>query len=242
MRKCVGRTLAAMLVSLGMGTATAVAQDSTKEPEKKTYIEKPSEVGAVDGVAKAPPGLFQMPMPPLTEWRPNTFMPSITPEAKMKAAQSAMFVNPMDLRGMVNMMVAKKKVAEGISFDEVIESMDLRANSLNMKKVGHNTPYKVISGITGKPSPRLEIISYCDVLTMREIVDFVPEFVAFLPCRISVLEDADGQIWIVTLDWDVRWLDTSQNPNRISKGLRDGAIKVRQALESIMEAGANGDL
>ena len=120
--------------------------------------------------------------------------------------------------------------------------MDLRANMLNMKKVGHNTPYKVIASITGQPSPRLEIVSYCDVLTMREILDFVPEFAAFVPCRISVLEDADGQIWIVTLDWDVRWLDTNQNPNRITRELRDRAIKVRKIIESIMEAGANGDL
>lgn len=242
MTKWVGRTLAAMLLTLGLGAANVVAQDATNKTQNKTYIEKPGDAGEVEGVVKQPKGWFQIPMPPLTAWRPNTFMPSITPEAKMRAAQSAMFVNPMDLRGMINMMVVKKKVAGGISFDEVIESMDLRANSLNMMKVSHNTPYKVIGGITGKPTPRMEIIAYCDVITMREIVDFVPEFIAFLPCRIAVLEDADGQIWLVTLDWDVRWLDTSLNPNKISAGLRDKAIKVREALESIMEAGANGDL
>lgn len=240
MKKRVFAATAALLASLLLGTAHVAAQDSD---QNKTYIEKPSEVGAVEGVARQPKGWFQIPMPPVDKnWRPNTFMPPISPEAKMKAAQSALFVNPLSLRDMVNMMVAKKQVAEGITFDEVIESMDVRANALNMKKVGHNTPYKVISAITGKPSPRMEIISYCDIMTMREIVNFVPEFIAFLPCRISVLEDADGKIWIVTLDWDVRWLDTSQNPNWISKELRERAIKVRGALESIMEAGANGEL
>jgi uncharacterized protein (DUF302 family) len=243
MKKSVSRTLTAMLAALAFGTANAAAQqEAAKEHDNKTYIEKPGDVSSVTGVLTQPKGWFQIPMPPVENWRPNTFMQSITPEAKLKAAQSAMFVNPMDLRGMINMMVAKKKVAEGITFDEVIESMDLRANTLNMMKVSHNTPYKVIAGITGKPSPRMEIIGYCDVLTMREIVDFAPEFIAFLPCRIAVLEDADGQIWIVTLDWDVRWLDTSLNPNKISAGLRDRAIKVREAIESIMEAGANGDL
>jgi len=230
---------AALLTPLWFGVGNAAAQDNSPG---KTYVDKPSEAGAVSGVAKQPSGWMQIPMPPKKDWRPNTFMPSITPEAKMKAAQSALFVNPLSLRDMINMMVSKKKVDEDISFDEVVESMDLRANQLNMKKVGHNTPDKVITGITGKPSPRLEILSYCDVLVMREIVDFVPEFVVFLPCRISVLEDADGKIWITTLDWDVRWLDTSQNPNRISKGLRERAIKVRKSIESIMEAGARGEL
>jgi len=230
---------AALLTPLWPGAENAAAQDNTPG---KTHIDKPSEAGAVDGVTKQPSGWLQIPMPPKKDWRPNTFMPSITPEAKMKAAQSALFVNPLSLRDMINMMVSKKKVDGGVSFDEVIESMNLRANQLNMKKVGHNTPDKVITGITGRPSPRLEIISYCDVLVMREIVDFVPEFVVFLPCRISVLEDANGQIWITTLDWDVRWLDTSQNPNLISKGLRERAIKVRKSIESIMEAGARGEL
>lgn len=120
--------------------------------------------------------------------------------------------------------------------------MDLRANELNMKKVGHNTPYKVIESMTGEPSPRLEIVSYCDVLTMREILDYVPEFGAFVPCRIKVLEDANKDIWLLTLDWDVRWLDTSPNPNKISPELRERAIKVRETIENIMQAGANGEL
>jgi hypothetical protein len=31
-----------------------------------------------------------------------------------------------------------------------------------------------------------------------------------------VAEDAHKKIWLLTLDWDVRWLDTSKNPNQIS--------------------------
>jgi len=239
MKKRVFAAMAALLTPLWLGAGSVAAQDNKPG---KTNVEKPSASGAVDGVSKQPKGWMQIPMTPKKNWRPNTFMPSISPEAKMKAAQSALFINPLSLRDMINMMVSKKKVNKGISFDDVIESMDLRANQLNMKKVGHNTPDKVITGITGKPSPRLEIVSYCDVLVMREIVDFVPEFMVFLPCRISVLTDADGQIWITTLDWDVRWLDTSQNPNRISKGLRERAIRVRNSIESIMEAGARGEL
>ena len=55
-------------------------------------------------------------------------------------------------------------------------------------------------------------------------------------------EDAKGEIWITSLDWDVRWLDTSNNPNKISEKLRKDAIRIREAIESIMDAGASGDL
>ncbi len=139
--------IAALLAPLWFGAGNAAAQDNSPG---KTKVDKPTEAGAAAGAAIQASGWLKIPMPPKKDWRPNTFMPSITPEAKLKAAQSAMFINPLSLRDMINMMVSKKKVDEGISFDEVIESMDLRANKLNMKKVGHNTPDKVITGITGK--------------------------------------------------------------------------------------------
>lgn len=196
------------------------------------------------GPGWVPEGGWTMPAPPLDPAREaNQVTPEVlTAEAKMAMMQSMMMANPMSLRQMINMMVAKKKADASLTFDEVIESMDLRANFLNMKKVGHNTPHRVIEAITGEASPRLEMMSYCDVMTMRQILDYVPEFGAFVPCRITVLEDNKGDIWLMTLDWDVRWLDTSPNPNRITPELREGAIRIREALEEIMEAGANGDL
>jgi len=230
--------LSVFLLAAGPGFA--------QEQETEEFDNSVSYAGPDAGVGPdwMPEGGFRMPTPGFqTDWKENRVQTRIiSAEAKMKAMQSMMMANPFSLRDMMNMMVAKKKAIEGLTFDEVVESMDLRANLLNMMKVGHNTPYKVIEGITGEPTPRLEFVNYCDVMTMRMILDFVPEFSAFVPCRISVLEDADGEIWLMTLDWDVRWLDTAPNPNRITPELRELAITVRENIESIMEAGANGDL
>ena len=224
------------MAAASLAVGVVVAQDASDND--KTYVKK--NLAGLD--TSAPTGILKMLVLPKKSTSANTMSPSLSAQAKMNAMQSMMTLNPFSLRQMISMMVAKKKVEEGISFDEVIESMDLRANSLNMKKVGHNTPYKIIAQVTGKPSPRLEIVSYCDVLVMRQILDYVPEFGAFVPCRITVLEDAKGQIWVETLDWDIRWLDTSLNPNRISKKLRANAIKIREKIESIMDAGSKGDL
>jgi uncharacterized protein (DUF302 family) len=87
----------------------------------------------------------------------------------------------------------------------------------------------------------VEFYSFCDAMIARELLDLSLEFAIFLPCRIAVLEDANKKIWLLTLDWDVRWLDTSKNPNQISASLREKAIKVREAIDTIMRAGANGD-
>jgi len=227
---------AAIAASAGFG---AVAQEAAEFDNSLTYAGPDAGVGP-DWM---PEGGYEMPAGSKQDVPPNTVQTSvISAEAKMNMMQTMMMANPMSLRQMMNMMVAKKKVAEGISFEEVIESMDLRANFMNMKKVGHNTPWQVIEATTGEPSPKIEMLSYCDIPTMRDIVDYVPEFSVFVPCRITVMEDAAGDLWIMTMDWDVRWLDTSPNPNNITPELREKAIMVREAIESIMEAGANGDL
>ncbi len=111
-----------------------------------------------------------------------------------------------------------------------------------MRAVGHNTPWIILREIHDPDSPRHEIFSFCDLITMRMILDYSLEFAAFVPCRIMIVEDANGDIWVMTLDWDVRWLDTSPNPNKISPELRERAIWVRESIEAIMEAAANGDL
>ncbi len=228
---------AAMLLLSG----AALAQDEGGYDNSRTYagpnVGLPASWGAklTEWSAIAAPLLPDVP--------PNTVTEEVlTANAKLIAMQAMMMSNPLSLRQMITMMVAKKKVVEDLTFDEVLESMDLRANLLNMKKVGHNTPSKVIEATTGEPSPRLEMISYCDIPTMRTILDYVPEFSVFVPCRITVMEDANGDIWIMTLDWDIRWMDTSPNPNKITPELREAAIYVRESIESIMEAGANGDL
>ncbi len=51
---------------------------------------------------------------------------------------------------------------------------------------------------------------------------------------------AEGQA-LKNVTWDARWLDTSKNPNQMSAKLRDGAIKIREAIDKIMRAGASGD-
>ena len=228
-------------LALALSALLLLALPATAEDYDNSRTYAGPEAGV--GPDWLPPGGQTMPAGSKKEIAPLTVTTgTISAEAKMKMMQSMMMGNPMSLREMINMMVAKKKVVEGISFDEVIESMDLRANLLNMKKVGHNTPWKVIEATSGEPTERLEMLSYCDVPTMKEIIDFAPEFASFVPCRITVMEDGEGAIWIMTLDWDVRWLDTSPNPNRISPELREHAIMVRENIESIMEAGANGDL
>ncbi|MCP4430978.1 MAG: DUF302 domain-containing protein [Gammaproteobacteria bacterium] len=153
-----------------------------------------------------------------------------------------MMMSPLSMRDMISIMADKMEVAEDVSFDDAIESMKLRANEVNFKFVGHSPLYKDIEAITGKPTPRIEIFHFCDAMVARSILDYAPEFVVYLPCRIALLEDAKGKLWVMTLDWNVNWLNFSQNPNSVlDKKLREEAERIRSALHYIMEGAATGD-
>ncbi len=175
--------------------------------------------------------------------RPNTVSDSLSDEAKRNMYQSLMMLSPLSLRDMIAIMADKMPVAEDVSFDDAVDSMKLRANEINFKFVGHSPLWKDIVAITGdENTPRVEIFNFCDAVVARKVLDYAPEFIVFIPCRIALIEDADGKLWVMTLDWDVNWLNLAQNPNSVlDKELRDEAIRIREGMRYIMEGAATGD-
>jgi uncharacterized protein (DUF302 family) len=173
----------------------------------------------------------------------NTMSASISDEAKKNAIQSMMMMSPLSLRDMLSMVTYKIPLEEGVTWDDAVESMKLLANEVNFKFVGSSPFSKEVEALTEAPSPRIEIFRFCDAVVARKVLDYMPEFVVFFPCKITMIEDADGKIWIVTLDWDVSWLDYAQNPNsHLTKELRADAKRIRENIRYIMDGAASGDI
>jgi len=235
------RPLAALLaLAFTLGSAVVLAQDnsSTTSPSGKAASRR-APAGKGDYTL---PDKYPVPVPEARQHIPNTMMDPITPEARNRFVQSSLALSPLSLRDLINLLAYKVQARPGLSFDDVVASMKARANKINFKFVGVNAIWKDVAATTGKPTPRVEIFNFCDASIARELLDYSLEFVVFLPCRIAVVEDANQKIWLVMLDWDVRWVDDLPNPDRISEPLRQGALKLRQGLENIIQAGANGDL
>jgi uncharacterized protein (DUF302 family) len=149
----------------------------------------------------------------------------------------------MNIRDVMNFMTTKYKAKPGLSFDDVVESLKIKANELNFKLVGTNPMWKDIQAVLGdKSSPRMEVFQFCDIRVGREVMAMAPEAIVFLPCRIAVIEDADKNIWVMTLDWDVAWLDSVKGSMGISPQLAKDAMEIHDKIDQIMQAGANGDL
>lgn len=132
--------------------------------------------------------------------------------------------------------VVKTPLADGVGFEDAVESMKLRANMHNMKLVAELPLSKQIEAM-GQKARHMAIYQFCDPLTAQRMVEANINFAAYLPCRIAVVEDEKGKGWLVMMN-----LDMMLKGATLTKDLEVRATKVRDVLMDIMKAGANGDL
>ncbi len=136
----------------------------------------------------------------------------------------------------VKLQIARIQVQDSVSFDDAVESLKLRANQHNLKFVGVNALYKEIEALTGKPSKRIEIFNFCDGLTANKMLQADPQMIAFMPCRIALIEDKDGKRWVISMMMDLKMIQAMPPETRKS------AEHVMEAMKDMMVAASKGDL
>lgn len=136
----------------------------------------------------------------------------------------------------VKLQIARIQVEDSVSFDDAVESLKLRANQHNLKFVGVNALYKEIEALTGQPSRRMEIFNFCDGLAANKMLQADPTMIAFMPCRIAILEDAQGKRWVISMMMDLKLV------RKLPADARAGAERVMAAMKDMMVAASRGDL
>lgn len=136
----------------------------------------------------------------------------------------------------ISQTVVKMPLEEGVTMDDAVTSMKLRANMLNMMFVAHQPLGDQVRKM-GHESKRLDIFQFCDPLIARRMVDYNPVFAAYMPCRIALVEEPDGKAYLIMLD-----LNMLIGGSELSPELRKLAEGVNSKLTEIMQAGAGGEL
>src|SRR3989338_3268011 len=136
----------------------------------------------------------------------------------------------------MKVQIARIQIQDGVSFDDAVESLKLRANQHNLKFVGASPLYKEIEALTGKPARRMEIFSFCDGLTAEQMIATDPLMISFMPCRIAMMEDAQGKRWIISMMMDEAMI------RALPSDIRKDAERVMKAMKDMMLAASNGDL
>ena len=133
--------------------------------------------------------------------------------------------------------VWKQKVNEDLSIGDVEDVMKSVANELNIRDVGQLPLSKQVELMTGKKQRFLKIYMYCNPLTAVEMVDYSDAFSAYLPCRLSLVEDKQGKLWIYALNMDMMIHGGKTLPD----GLKQEAERVRTVIKTIMDRAASGE-
>ncbi len=133
--------------------------------------------------------------------------------------------------------VWKIPVEEGLTAEEVEDTMRFVANEHNIKNVGELPLYKEVEAITGKPFRFLKIYMFCNAMTAARMLDLSDAFSAYLPCRISMVEDKNGKLWLYTLNMDLMIHGGKTLPDE----LKAEAIQVKEIILDIMNRGASGE-
>ncbi len=133
--------------------------------------------------------------------------------------------------------VWKIAVAEGLSVEDVDQSIKFIANGHNIKNVGELPLSEQVAAMTGEDQRYLKIYMFCNPLTAAKMVEYSDAFSAYLPCRISLVEDKTGQLWIYTLNMDMM----IHGGKSLPPDLYEEANKVKDIMLDIMNRGADGD-
>ena len=133
--------------------------------------------------------------------------------------------------------VWKVPVQEGLGWEDVEQTMRFVANEHNIKNVGELPLSEQVAAMTGKPQRFLKIYMFCNPLTAANMFDYSVAFSAYLPCRISLIEDPHGKLWLYTLNMDMMIHGGKTLPD----ALKEEAIGVKDTILDIMNRGATGE-
>ena len=133
--------------------------------------------------------------------------------------------------------VWKRALDEGVSPEDAAEAMSSVATEVNIKAVGILPLSKEVEGKTGKKQRLLTIYQYCNPMAAMKMVEYSDAFSAYLPCRIAMIEDKKGKVWLYALDMDLMIHGGKTLPDDLLKE----ANTVKDVMLRLMEAGATGE-
>lgn len=133
--------------------------------------------------------------------------------------------------------VWKMAVQDGISAEDVEQTMKMVANERNISHVGELPLYKDVEAKSGKPYRVVKIFMFCNSLTAAQMLDYSDAFSAYLPCRVTLVQDKSGKLWLYSLNMDLMIHGGTPLPPE----LKAESLRVKETILAIMQRGAKGE-
>ena len=157
-------------------------------------------------------------------------------DPKAMGAYMHMFNEVLTTGKATDAMVRRVKIDPDVSTEDVVEAMKSIATDANMIQVGDSRmSNKSIKD--GKGNRYIRILHYCSPSIAKKFIDYSLAFGAFMPCRILIVEDNNGDRWLITMAMELMLFGGQTLPPEMMKM----AEHVRDTMYKMMDLGAKGD-
>ncbi|MBC8519707.1 MAG: DUF302 domain-containing protein [Gammaproteobacteria bacterium] len=130
-------------------------------------------------------------------------------------------------------MYVATDIEEGITAEEVDESIKQLSISEGILHVAMFPLSKQVTKVTGKPYRHLSIHNICDAKTAAVLADVSDAFVIVMPCRIAVVEGKDGKIRMWSMN--PAMITAMEMPPEAKAMAQEVADKINNIIEGAAE-------
>ncbi len=134
-------------------------------------------------------------------------------------------------------MMWKTPVEDGLEPEDVVESLKSLASARNMLFVGESPFYKQVEAMTGEKYRYINFLSFCSATVGKLMLDYQDPYSGFMPCRIALVEDKQGKLWLYSMNLDLM----IHGGKLLPAELKEGALLVRKNIQEMMMAAAAGE-
>ena len=149
-----------------------------------------------------------------------------------------MFEKVLETGNSAEAMIRKVKINDDVSTEDAIDNMRSIAEENNFLVVG-DAKMAIKSSIKAPDGKRyIRILSFCAPAIAEKFIGFSEAFGAFMPCRILIVEDDEGNRWLYTMAMELMLYGGHPLPD----DMLEMAEQVRDLMYGMMDAGAtDGD-
>ena len=151
-------------------------------------------------------------------------------------AYMTMFDKVLKTGNSAEAMIRKVKINPEVSTEDVVEAMKIIAGDNNMLQVGDSRMAEKFDA-NGKRQRYIRILHYCAPNIAKKFIAYSEAFGAFMPCRILIVEDDNGDRWLITMGMELMLFGGQTLPPE----MMEMAEHVRDTMYSMMDLGAEGD-
>lgn len=124
-----------------------------------------------------------------------------------------------------------------LTVDDVKDALKSLASERNFLFVGEALFYKQVEALTGEKYRHISFMSFCDARVGKMMADYRDAYTGFMPCRISVVEDKKGKLWLYSMNLDMM----IYGGRRLPDDLREEALRVSKVIQEMMSGAAKGE-